>query len=506
MTHGRVPLVLLALALAPALAFAPALALTTTRPAAAHDVNGFHATADRAGLYTVPGLTPATVAQTRPDAGFAATLPGLVNAQPLFFRPPGARHGWVIAASEANQVAAFDAATGHAVWRRTIGPPAPRAGRCGNIDPVGITATPVIAPALGALYLDAVIGTGQVQHHAVFGLALTTGATLPGFPLNIHAALGQRHIGFDDAYQESRSALAWFHGQVTVAFGGYAGDCGPYHGVVVGIAPTHPRLTAAWVTKAAKGGIWNPAGPVSDGNFLYLITGNTEGADSWGGGEALLRFPPSLRQPTYFVPENWPALDATDRDLGGVNPVLLDVPGVHPSRLVLVLGKGRKAYLLDPAHLPGIGHALLSQTVSTTPLRGSTATFRVGGSSYVVMPDPGLGCPKPGGLTALAVSARNGKPVLRQAWCAALEGGGSPIVTEAAPGRAPIVWAVGAEGDERLHAFDGLTGKPLYTSAPLPALVPHFSTPMVAAGRLYIPADGRILAFSLPGPTGDKPQ
>ncbi len=477
----------------------PALAmLALAPPASAGNVTGFHATPDRAGLYQVPGLTPGTAARTRPDASFRASLPGLVNAQPLYWRPEGSARGLVIAASEANQVAAFDAATGHAVWRRTLGPPAPRAGLCGNIDPVGITGTPVIDPARRALYLDADISQGSAQRHEIFGLDLRTGAILPGFPVGVRAGLARLHIPFDDRYQENRSALALLDGHVIVAFGGYAGDCGPYHGILVSLDTAHPRLVGAWTTRAEKGGIWSPAGPVVDGQHLYVITGNTSGARRWGGGEALLRFPPSLKQPAYFVPENWQALDATDRDLGAVNPVLLALPGAVPPHLVLVLGKGRTAYLLDPRHLPGIGHARLTQTISDTALRGSTTRFAIGGTQYVVMPDAGLGCPKPGGLTALGVSAKAGEPVLRQAWCTALEGGGSPITTETAPGRNPIVWVVGAEGDESLHAFDGLTGRTLFTSAPLPAMVPHFSTPMVANGHLYIPADGRIFAFTLP--------
>ncbi len=35
----------------------------------------FHNTADHAGLFTVPGLTPATVASTKPDTAFNGAVP-----------------------------------------------------------------------------------------------------------------------------------------------------------------------------------------------------------------------------------------------------------------------------------------------------------------------------------------------------------------------------------------------------------------------------------------------
>ncbi len=494
------------------LAAAPAPARTPPPARAGDAVTDFHGTPRHDGVFPVAGLSPANVADTRPDPSFDATLPGLLNAQPLYWRAPGASHGMVIAASEANVVAAFDAVTGRTLWQSRLGPPARRDGLCGNINPVGITGTPVIDARRGRLYADAVLATAGGQRHVLFGLDLRDGAVLPGFPVALGAGLAKLGVRFDDGLQENRTALQRLGGHVFIAFGGYVGDCGPYHGIIAAVSTTKPRVTAAWTTGeatggatggATKGGIWSPGALVSDGRFLYVVTGNTEGAADWAGGEAVLRFTPDLARPDYFVPENWRDLDATDLDIGGVNPTLIDLPGSHPGSLVLALGKDGKAYVLDRDHLPGLAPALLTRKVSDTELRGSTATYGVGPTRYVVMPDPGRNCPGPGGLTALALTASHGGPALRQAWCARLRGFGSPIVTEGAPGRSPIIWATGAEGDERLHAFDGVTGKPLYQSAPLAARVPHFSTLLVAEGRLYVPADGRIFAFRLPG-TGPR--
>lgn len=44
-------------------------------------------------------------------------------------------------------------------------------------------------------------------------------------------------------------------------------------------------------------------------------------------------------------------------------------------------------------------------------------------------------------------------------WCARTDGRGAPIVTTTDGKSEPIVWAVGAEGDDRLHGFRADTGK-----------------------------------------------
>jgi hypothetical protein len=82
------------------------------------------------------------------------------------------------------------------------------------------------------------------------------------------------------------------------------------------------------------------------------------------------------------------------------------------------------------------------------------------------------------------------------AWCAPVFGAGSPIVTTT-DGRAnPIVWILGAEGDNRLHGFRGDTGEPLFVgpSHELAGLR-HFQTLIATEDRLYVGADNAIYAF-----------
>ena len=84
--------------------------------------------------------------------------------------------------------------------------------------------------------------------------------------------------------------------------------------------------------------------------------------------------------------------------------------------------------------------------------------------------------------------------MMSTAWCGALHGRGSPITTTTDGHSNPIVWMLGAEGDDRLHAFRGDTGKPIFVSEPLSGLR-HFQTLIATERRLYVGADGRIYAF-----------
>ena len=183
--------------------------------------------------------------------------------------------------------------------------------------------------------------------HLVFGLRLSDGNVLPGFPIDISAGLGARGVRFDPAAQNQRGALALLNGQIFVPFGGHYGDCSDYHGVVVALTIDRPQVTAAWATRASKGGIWAPAGLSEARGSLFFSTGNTEGAQSWGDGEGVFRVRPDLTLSTdprdFFAPSDWKQLDSDDLDLSGVTPLPLILAG---NEMLLALGKDGKAYLL----------------------------------------------------------------------------------------------------------------------------------------------------------------
>jgi hypothetical protein len=90
-------------------------------------------------------------------------------------------------------------------------------------------------------------------------------------------------------------------------------------------------------------------------------------------------------------------------------------------------------------------------------------------------------------------------PAITTAWCAALNGDGSPIVTTSDGHSDRIVWVTGAEGDDRLHGFRAEDGAVVFDGGSAGDQMPrlrHLSTILAAEGRLYVPSDGRIFAFT----------
>ena len=147
------------------LVFALSLLLGAALPASAQTVATYHGHADRSGNFVMPQFTWARARTLHLDTGFAPRFTGHLYAQPLYWRPAGSTSGVLIVASESNVVAAIDSRSGATLWSRSLGPPAPLSTfPCGNIDPLGVTGTPVIDPASGTLYLDAMVLDGGRPH------------------------------------------------------------------------------------------------------------------------------------------------------------------------------------------------------------------------------------------------------------------------------------------------------------------------------------------------------
>ncbi len=449
-------------------------ALLTVLPALARaagpttEILIYHADAARSGNFVLPDLTVDRARGIHPDGGFHAQIEGHVYAQPLFSRGSGSGGGGlVLIATESNVVYALDGASGKTVWRQALGKPVPRVALpCGNIDPLGITGTPAIDPRGQALYLDAMLQGPDGPTHRLFGLSLRDGTVLPGWPIDVAAGLHRQGLDFAARNQNERGALLILGDTVYVPYGGHFGDCASYHGWVVGAKLGGNHALTSWHVPAQAGGIWAPAGISSDGASLFVATGNTMDTRQWSAGEAVIRLPPDLKfsgQPRdYFAPSDWRALDDRDADLGGVAPVEFAVSGMP---LVLTLGKDGKAYLLDGRHLGGIGGALAQAEVSPRAIRTAIAMFPLGDAEAIAFEGAGSTCPsgRSGrGLTVLKITAK--PPGIATAWCGAVDGRGAPIVTTTDGHSNPIVWMLGAEGDNRLYAFRGDTGEKLFAS------------------------------------------
>ena len=60
-----------------------------------------------------------------------------------------------------------------------------------------------------------------------------------------------------------------------------------------------------------------------------------------------------------------------------------------------------------------------------------------------------------------------------------------------------IVWVVGAEGSNLLQGFDGDTGVAIFTGGNAPiAGARRYNSPIAAKGRIFVAADGTVVAFT----------
>src|SRR5207245_3153286 len=103
--------------------------------------------------------------------GLDSTAPALMNSVNQQWAHTGLDHSvyaeplvygtMVLVTTEGNTVYALDAATGNQLWSKNYGTPVP-SGQfpCGNINPVGVTGTPVIDTTSGTMYFVAMVWDG----------------------------------------------------------------------------------------------------------------------------------------------------------------------------------------------------------------------------------------------------------------------------------------------------------------------------------------------------------
>ncbi|MFI9325781.1 PQQ-binding-like beta-propeller repeat protein [Kitasatospora aureofaciens] len=392
-----------------------------------------------------PGVPPAGPL----SRAWSARLDGAVYGQPLVV---GDR---VLAATQNNTVYALALATGAVLWNRHLGEPARSAELpCGNIDPLGITGTPVYDPATGLLLAVAELTGGR---HLLAGLDAVTGELR--LQREVEPPRG------DPIAHQQRSALALWQGRVVIAYGGLFGDCGNYVGSVLSVPVTGggPILSYT-VPTTRQGGSWASGGPVVDGKQLYVSVGN--GAATGGpydGSDSVLALSPRLERTDFFAPAGWAADNADDLDLGALAPVRV-------GRFVLAVGKRGTAYALDAEHLGGIGGRL-----AEAPLCPAYGGAAVAGSTVYVPCDRAL---------AQLTVADDGS--LHSGWRVPLGAAGSPVIGGGA------VW-VADYGRGRLYALDPATGRILQQTATDP--LPHFASPVLTGSRILLGTTTGVTAF-----------
>jgi hypothetical protein len=471
-------------------------------PAAhANQVLTYHNNNTRHGLYVIPSLTLTAAGTMAPDTAFHATISGQVYAQPLYWAPKGAATAELIVATENNIVYALNATTGAVIWQQQLPAPVTSGFSCGNINPSGITGTPVIDPSTGTLYLNSETTVSGSPQDEVYALSLSTGAVVSGWPINVQTALKNVGVTFNTAQQGSRSALLFLKGNVYVSYGGRSGDCTPYHGTIVQIDASTKALAGNWETRADGGGIWSQGGVSTDGTYIYATTGNTIGATTYGDGETIARLVPGLSHTTdtadFFAPANWQTLDNEDADLGGTEALAVNVAtgsGTYKPKLI-ALGKDGNAYMVNRANLGGIGGPASIANVSGASIITGPAVYNTSTATMLAFTSfNGQKCSGEN-IQMLDLQSVGANPITVK-WCASLSGGGSPIITTTDGSSNPVVWVLGAGGDNKLHAFNAMTGASIYNSTASLSGLHNFQTLIAANNKLYVAADNTVYAFT----------
>jgi len=482
--------------------------LAATQPATG--VLMHHNHPGRDGLFADPVLTRAKAAGLHRALNFSATYQGNVYAQPLYVDNGPGGSPVVIVGTEANDIFAFDAKTGATVWHQSLGTPMSLANLpCGNIDPLGVTGTGVIDSPSRTYFVGAMTAADDGSpRQKIFALSIDNGSVVDGWPVDV-GSLSAQGVSFDSSTQNQRGALALLGGTLYVPYGGHWGDCGTYHGWIVGVPIATPASAMAWATRAQGGGVWAPSGIAADAKSLFVATGNTFSTDTWQDGEALIHLQPgptfSAATSDYFAPLNWNGLDADDVDLGGSGAVLAATNSASNQNLLAAFGKDGFAYLVDPSNLGGVGHQLSSVQVNSGSIITAPATFATNTDRFFVVhaySGAGVGCPSGQGGTLLGLKILS-PPSWQVAWCQSVAGRGSAVVssssTDASAGASEtVVWVIGSESDNRLHGFNAETGAVIFAGGGANDgmnKVRRFQSPIVAGGRIYVAGDNQLYAF-----------
>jgi polyvinyl alcohol dehydrogenase (cytochrome) len=385
------------------------------------------------------GLAPDQPAARHLTPAWRAKLDGAVYGQPLVV---GDR---VLAATENDTVYALRPGDGAVLWSRHVGTPVPQKDLpCGNIDPLGITGTMAYDQDTGLVFALAETTGGA---HTLYGIDVATGA------VRLHRA-AEPPRGDRLAHQQ-RSALTVLDGRVYVAYGGLAGDCAQYIGSVVAVPTSGDgELLSYAIPTTREGGIWTPGGGIVIGDKLYYAVGNGESTSGFDGSDSVIALDKTLHRTDIFAPSTWAEDNSEDLDLGSMTPAVV-------GSSIVIAGKRGTGYVLDPAHLGGLGgersRAGLCEPFGAAAVRGDTL--------YLPCRD----------RIRSATLGSDGK--LKLGWTGPDGTAGAPVVAGDA------VWVVNFEAGE-LYLLAPGSGKVLDKLAIGEA--PHFASPTVAAGHGYV--------------------
>ncbi len=389
------------------------------------------------------------------------SLDGAVYGQPLVYG------GQVLVATENDTVYALSSGTGALLWSVHLGDPVPSGVLpCGDISPVGVTSTMVVDPATGTLYASAETRPSGGVAHELVAVDLAT------HTVRFRRLLDQP--GWSAPSQLQRAGLALDGSLVLVGFGDNYGDCGRYHGWLVGVPASGTGPLVAYEVPTARGGaIWAPPGPAVDASEdVFLATGNSSAGPraAFDHGDAVIELSSRLAEQQYFAPSDWAQDNLADADLGSTSPVLLG-----DGRLFQV-GKELTGYLLRTGKLGGVGGQAASLPLCNS--RGATAS---------VLPDLYVVCPDGGGIDQVVVGPGDS---LRRGWSWR-----SPTGASSSPTFARGVLWVADPGAAILYGIDPSSGTTRWSLPLATGTLPPFAAASAGEGLVVVAGDRAVEAF-----------
>lgn len=412
---------------------------------ASGDWTTYHGNNSRTGFSPLPATT-ASAGWKSPE------LDGRIYAEPVVCGQS------IVVATENDSVYSLDSGTGTVLWRAHLGTPMRSSALpCGDIDPSGITGTPVVDPKTDLVYVVAFETPGV---HELVALDLKDGG--------VRFRQLADPPGANPLVEQERGALSLEDGRVYVPYGGLFGDCGDYHGWVVGLnADGSGGLVSYRVQSSREAGIWAPSGAAIDSSgHLFVTTGNGASDSQFDYGNSVIELSPTLQQLGYFAPADWVRLNQGDTDLGSFGPLLLGNGEIFQT------GKDGMGYLLNATDLGGIGGQIFSASVC--------------GSSFGAGAEAGnlVFVPCINGLFALGFSQRS----FRAAWHTPAFPAGPPVVTGG------IVWTLDTSAGV-MHGYSVSGGSEMYAFDT--GQVTRFTTPSFGDGQAFVAAGSQVLAFPI---------
>jgi hypothetical protein len=474
-------------------------------------------------------LTPSNVNSNQFGSVFSYGVDGYVVAQPLYVSGVNISGVGIVnvvyVATTHDSVYAFNAdspGTGAPLWTvnflnsgngTTVTTEPVSALGCSSVNgysEVGIIGTPVIDASTNTMYLVAKtmeVTNGVTSYvFRLHALDIASGAEKFGGPEVINVAFGTYA-----QYDLQRPALLESNGTIYIAFGSNGCDQKAHGWLLAYSASTLQQLavfnTSPNVTYGAS--IWmSGIGPAADSNGnIYFATANGTFDVNTGGsdyGDTVMKL--SLNGATfsvldYFTPSNQAKMKSGDLDLGSGGVVLLPNDGFTQSATLAVAeGKTGTIYLLNTNSLGGYdtkngGDGNQEDLVGATQQMYGAPIYWNGYLYTAARQDYIKAFPVANGMILTTPIESPTTYTLT----------GVPTISANGSSNG-ILWLVrntnNTGGVMELSAFNATALTELYNSQQASGrdglgTAPHFSTPLVANGRVYVGTQTNLKVYGL---------